>query len=445
MTATMTSAAVIVYHLFALMAFVLMATVSLYLDTRKANEDGSPVFLRISHKQEQRYVSLSTRVPEQDWHESKERVRKSHDHYAALNRLISREQSHMEEAVALLKSEPGGFTARDLKRRYKRLQAPEAESRESFLEYSYERISEYDKPGTRKNHKAGLNKFKRFLKEERGRSDVSIQGFTPEMIRAYRAWEKEVVGNAQNTVHRTLRTLRRMCNLAIEDGLLDSSDYPFEGVTLKRERTEKTPLSASEIKALEDRLRRANRGEIDYPQRRTLAIHSLRAWLFSCYEMGMRWGDVCTLTWNSIVDGRVSYKMRKTGAGKNVQLLPQAKHILDSCADRQGSHEFVFPFLDRYVKDPEWDLSQTEDLDNAINNRNSVINNRLGDIAEAVGINKNLTTHVARHSAANRMAANGWTLQEIQSALGHSDVTVTQEYIRTLRDDELDDKHREMF
>jgi site-specific recombinase XerD len=74
-----------------------------------------------------------------------------------------------------------------------------------------------------------------------------------------------------------------------------------------------------------------------------------------------------------------------------------------------------------------------------------VVNNRLGDIAEKVGISKSLTTHVARHSAANRMAADGWTLQEIQSALGHSDVTVTQEYIRTLRDDELDDKHRKMF
>jgi integrase len=128
-----------------------------------------------------------------------------------------------------------------------------------------------------------------------------------------------------------------MCNLAIEDGLLDSSDYPFGGITLKRERTEKTPLSASEIEALEDLLRRANRGEIEYPQRGTLAIHSLRAWLFSCYEMGMRWGDACTLTWGSIVDGRVSYKMRKTGAGKNVQLLSQAEQILSSYADRRGS------------------------------------------------------------------------------------------------------------
>jgi integrase len=137
--------------------------------------------------------------------------------------------------------------------------------------------------------------------------------------------------------------------------------------------------------------------------------------------------------------------MRKTGAGKNVQLLSQAEQILSSYADRRGSQEFVFPFLDRYIRDPEWDLSRTEDLDNAINNRNSVVNNRLGDIAEELGISKSLTTHVARHSAANRMAADGWTLQEIQSALGHSDVTVTQEYIRTLRDDELDDKHREMF
>lgn len=440
MTATMTMAAVIVHQ-----SPEPMATVSLYLDTRKSNEDGSPIFLRVSHKQKQRYVSLSTRIPEEDWHESKERARKSHDHHAAMNRLVSREQSRMEEAVALLKSEPGAFTAQDVKQRYERLRAPEMEEEKSFLEYSYERISEYDKPGTRKNHKSGLNKFKRFLKEERSRADVPIRGVTAEMLRAYRAWEKEVIGNAQNTVHRTLRTLRRMCNLAIEDGLLDQSDYPFKSMTLKRERTEKTPLSESEIEALESRLERAERDKVDYPQSGTFAMHSLRAWLFSCYEMGMRWGDVCSLTWDSIVDGRVSYKMRKTGDGKNVQLIPQAKQILSKYSDRQDSREFVFPFLDRYLNDSEWNLSQRGDIDRAINSRNSVVNDRLGDIAQKVGIDKKLTTHVARHSAANRMIEDGWNLQEIQSALNHSDVTVTQQYIRTLRDDELDDQHRELF
>jgi integrase len=33
----------------------------------------------------------------------------------------------------------------------------------------------------------------------------------------------------------------------------------------------------------------------------------------------------------------------------------------------------------------------------------------------------------------------------VQSALGHSDITVTQQYIRTLRDDELDDQHEDLF
>jgi integrase/recombinase XerD len=39
----------------------------------------------------------------------------------------------------------------------------------------------------------------------------------------------------------------------------------------------------------------------------------------------------------------------------------------------------------------------------------------------------------------------GWTLQEIQAALGHKQISTTESYLRTLRDDELDEQHRDLF
>lgn len=66
-------------------------------------------------------------------------------------------------------------------------------------------------------------------------------------------------------------------------------------------------------------------------------------------------------------------------------------------------------------------------------------------IADAAGIDVNLTTHVARNTSAQRMMEQGWSLQEIQTALAHESISTTEHYLRTVRDEELDDKHEDLW
>jgi len=51
----------------------------------------------------------------------------------------------------------------------------------------------------------------------------------------------------------------------------------------------------------------------------------------------------------------------------------------------------------------------------------------------------------ARHIAANRMASAGWELRKISAALGHQSVSTTEQYLRSLKDDELDEDHMGLF
>jgi integrase len=56
-----------------------------------------------------------------------------------------------------------------------------------------------------------------------------------------------------------------------------------------------------------------------------------------------------------------------------------------------------------------------------------------------------MSTHIARHTAANRMAGQGWELRKISAALGHKSVSTTEQYLRSLKDDELDEDHEALF
>jgi site-specific recombinase XerD len=43
------------------------------------------------------------------------------------------------------------------------------------------------------------------------------------------------------------------------------------------------------------------------------------------------------------------------------------------------------------------------------------------------------------------MASAGWELRKISAALGHQSVSTTEQYLRSLKDDELDEDHAELF
>jgi len=157
--------------------------------------------------------------------------------------------------------------------------------------------------------------------------------------------------------------------------------------------------------------------------------------------LGMRWGDVCSLEWSSIRDGRVEYTMLKTGTAKSVKLVPKARAVIEVYAGRRGKQRFVFPFLDYRTED----LSTDEGIRQATQRVNAAVNQKLRTIAERVGITSTLTTHIARHTAANRMAGAGWELRKISAALGHQSVSTTEQYLRSLKDDELDEDHMGLF
>jgi integrase/recombinase XerD len=128
-----------------------------------------------------------------------------------------------------------------------------------------------------------------------------------------------------------------------------------------------------------------------------------------------------------------------------VQVVAPAEGILAHYRHREGERRFVWPVLDRYVVDPAWDLSGSDDMQRALNSRSGKMTRDLSTIEDEAGLSTHITMHVARHTFARKAMDGGWTLQEIQAALGHKQISTTESYLRTLRDDELDEQHRDLF
>lgn len=134
-------------------------------------------------------------------------------------------------------------------------------------------------------------------------------------------------------------------------------------------------------------------------------FNCLRSFLFACFT-GLRISDLKRFDTNFIIDEEIVFtpkKRRLTDLKQHVvkvPLIPIAK-----------------TFLENMKEDKLFTTSEQK------------YNARLKKIAQIAGFNKNLTSHVARHTFASQLAVHGVPVTVIASLLGHRTTKSTMMYI----------------
>ena len=203
-------------------------------------------------------------------------------------------------------------------------------------------------------------------------------------------------GFAVNTIARHMKVLKKYINLAIKKGLLYQS--PFIGYTIKSQETHKEALSEKELKLFEE-----------YVSERPADKEVLSAFLFSCYT-GLRYSDICCFS------------------KRNIQVLNNKKWII--LWMKKTGNEVRIPLstvfngkglaISREIKRPRGPLFKL---------RNNQHTNRvLKAIAQKIGIKRNITFHMARHTFATLLLYRGVSITTVQKLLGHRSVKTTQMY-----------------
>ncbi len=267
-----------------------------------------------------------------------------------------------------------------------------------------------NRPGYASSFNCAYNSVKNFSK----RKDLKFSDITPSWLKNYEQWMLKE-GNSPATTGIYTRTLRRLFNIAIEDHGV-KAEYPFRKYSPKQAKANKRALSPEDISKI-----------MNYEAPEGTGLHFAKdMFLFSFFANGMNLGDIFRLKYSNIQGNEIFFvrtktKNKRTEVNISVPYIDTLKTIVTRWGQKAiNKNVYIFPVLGG-------DMTE-EQKKKRINDKISNINNRLKKIADELGIG-HLSTVYARHSYATIMKNSGASTEYIQEMLGHSDVSVTQNYL----------------
>jgi len=406
-----------------------VATVSACARPSQREDGKQPLYIRVSHRGSKRYLSLRRHIAPSYWSDARKRAKASFPRASSLNRVLTRAEAEGERVVSALQEQGLDPTPGRVKERLaRRLQPEQKEGKEGapedFLAFCRALVERYESRGqasTARTYNTVVNKLEQFTRKDRGHAELPFSALDAAFLERYETWERaeppEGRGNAQNTAHKALSTIRTFCNAAIREGKMDAQKYPFRNYTLRRaEGKTRAWLRKGEIEALAD---------VETGGGLLGEVQDLFLWQY--YTWGMRVGDALFITWNALypAERRLRYQMGKTDEHMD---LPLTRTALEVARRQRGDEENgrVFALMDAYDTDTPEKRSKAKEA------RTTIVNKYLKKLAEAAGIEKKITSHTARHSAACAMYEEWKDIHRVKRYLGHSSVTITETYLRSM-------------
>ena len=339
----------------------------------------STVYIEILYKRNRKYINTGVKLCKGEW--SKNKVVGRLDSIE-LNKKIELLYSKIYKWIISLQENDEEFSFQKFSNFI------EAKNTSSFVEFMRERINERTlTDSTKKQHLVCLRKIEEFKKIE------MFSDLTTVNIVLFDDYLRKTL-NHQPTIHGYHKRLKTYIKDAIQRDYVKDDPYLLFKVQ-RGSSTIRRYLTHEELNIIENTIIADN------------SISKVRdLFVFQCYT-GMSYSDLIKFNWNEcfIEDG--DYYIRdirfKTGVEYFLMILPPAMDIIKK-----------------------------------FNNKLPVISNqqynlRLKVVGQMCGIEKSLTTHVARHTFATTITlSNGVPISIVSKMLGHTKISTTEQYAKIL-------------
>ncbi len=374
-----------------------------------------PLKIRVCKDRKTRYINLGVSTKAEHWDFEKNQPKSTCPNRELLEKLITNKISEVKSKIVELKSEDKEFSATTLVEKVsnpiKVITVGELFKRHIHC------LEEEKRTGYRLSIQQTYNsliKFNRHL-------DIPFSEMDCNWLRRYETWLRKQ-GKSENTLGIRFRNIRTIFNIALDMELVRSEEYPFKKFKVSKlhQETAKRALSKAEILAV-----------INYPTESKGFYTRLAVALFtfSYFMGGINFVDMAYLTEKSITDGRLIYYRKKTSKLINLPLQEKAIKVLKSY--QNTSRGYLFPILSSEHRTEQQKL-------NRLHKVITKVNKALKAIGEELHIPIKLTTYVARHSYATVLKRSGVATSIISESLGHSSEKVTQIYLDSFENNQID-------
>ncbi|MCF2737433.1 site-specific integrase [Bacteroides caecigallinarum] len=379
-----------------------------------------PLMIRICKNGKKKYVSLGLSVKTEHWNFEKNIPKPNCPNREHINILIANKKKEYEAEIVKLKSEDKLFTANTLNDRITSSVKPRTVE-ETFKEY----ISLL-KGESRRGYMLSVQQVYNSLIKYNRHLDLYFTDLDSAWLKKYEAWLR-TNGLAENTIGIRFRTLRTIYNYAIEKDIVQAEYYPFKKYKVSKlnQETAKRALSKEDIDKI-----------LHYQSKNRFMRLPIDLFAFTYYAGGINFVDIANLTKDNIIDNRIIYKRCKTGKLIKLPLTQQAKEIISKY--HNPNSPYLFPiFSAQHITEQQ----KANRLHKVITN----VNKRLKQIGEELKLPIPITTYVARHSQATIMKKAGVPTAIIGQIMGHSSERVTQIYLDSFDNEQINNAMKNLL
>lgn len=373
-----------------------------YLRTNHVNRDGTcAIMVRISVNGERTAFSTKLSADPNKWDADTNHVDGKSKADKELNRTLDDMRASIRNHYYELERYDALVTAEKVRNSFLGITVRTESLMQLFKEYVDECRSLLGISRT----KATVQKYDRcyrrvqeFLKAKYKLSDIPLVEIGHKFITDLECYLRTVSKCNENTTAKFLQTFKMIIIRARNNGYIKAD--PFANYKIRLKRVDRGYLTEEELKVLR---------ETPITSKRVAQVRDV--FLFACYT-GLAYIDLKLLRAENIrtsFDGNqwIMTHRHKTDTPVNVPILDIPMELIERYkgVSKKG---YILPIVS-----------------------NQKMNQYLKDVAEACGIEKNITFHMARHTFATTVTlSQGVPIESVSKMLGHTQIKTTQIYAR---------------
>jgi integrase len=378
-----------------------------YLKKQKNYTKGVvPIYLSITVDGQRAEVTTGRDCDPEKWNSNSSRPNGTKEATKTRNAYLDNVQAKVYEAHRQLYKKGEQITAESLKNQFLGKADKVYMLLEIFKEHNRqmkELIGKEFSKGTMQRYEISLRYTREFIKASYGTPALDIRKINNEFVTKYDFYLRSVRKCANNSAVKYMKNFGKIINICLSNGWLTAD--PFANYKGKLKTIDRVFLTQDEIRLIADR---------QFSRSRLAQVQDV--FLFCCFT-GLAYADVKKLKTSHITKGEdgeqwIVTKRQKTNSRSPIPLLPVAVKLIG-----------------KYINHP---LCVNKNMPLPVPS-NQKMNDYLKEIAAICGIDKVLTSHIARHIFATTITlSNGVPIEFVSKMLGHSSLKQTQHYAKIL-------------